>query len=160
MNRPTRIKRSVWQPLTLWPWPFDLPTRLHLGIQARRAPALPEDGNGFWQWALSGRDIENIRRYGVWLSLEFSDRDVPESPRLTKALELIKSTRLAVQIVAPVGCLESTILVRNEESVSATVHLPPINSTPGVRYRGSETVPSLTCGESSTTSTLLSIHPR
>jgi len=61
------------------------------------------------------------------------------SPRQHRAAEIVRFTRLAIQLVAPVGCNESTIVVSGRNGVS-TVHPPAMVSTPWGRITGYENV--------------------
>lgn len=63
----------------------------------------------------------------------------PLSPRQQRAVEIVRRTRLAIQVVAPVGCNESTIVISGPTGVS-TVHPPPMPSTPWGRIASYENV--------------------
>jgi len=129
----------VAQPLTSYFWPFDVPTRLWHSVWVRTTPALPADDNPFWRWALSGREMEDLRRVPRWITLECRADNSALSPRQQRAVEIVKYTRLAIQLVAPVGCNESTIVVSGPNGVS-TVHPPAMPSTPWGRIAGYEDV--------------------
>ncbi len=138
------VRYSVCQPLTYYAWPFPVPTELRRGIRIISGPELPKDGDAFWRWALSGREMESLNRCPFWVHLGFWDEDVRLSVRQRRAVELVKHTRLAIQIAAPVGCDESTILVsykngQNDKGVS-TVHQPSMRSTPWGRICGFDSV--------------------
>jgi hypothetical protein len=132
------IKYVVAQPLTAYFWPFPVPTRLWQSIWVTSPPHLPRADEPFWQWALSGREIENLRRYSWWVKLEFLADESALSQRQRRAIELVKYTRLAIQLVAPVGCDDSTIVVIGPKGVS-TAHPPSMTSTPWGRILGYET---------------------
>lgn len=103
----------------------------------RATPDLPAGDNAFWRWALSGREMENLRRVPFWVSLECRADNTALSRRQQRAVEIVRSTRLAIQLVAPVGCNESTIVISGPHGVS-TVHPPPMPSTPWGRVAGYE----------------------
>jgi hypothetical protein len=128
----------VAQPLTAYMWPFATPTKLWHGLWVKRAPKqLPTGDDPFWRWALSGREIENLKEYSWWITLEFRASSTGLSQRQRRAVELVRYTRLAIQLVAPVGCNDSTIVVAGSERVS-TVHPPSMTSTPWGRMGGYE----------------------
>jgi hypothetical protein len=130
-SKQNSVRFEVWQPLS-WQWPYGVPKRLRLGIWAKAQPKFPKAEDPFLRWALSGAEVENLNRESIWLCLKFSDTDSMNSPRTTRALELIRNTQLAIQILAPVGCSNNTMLIRREDSgrIVSTVHTQPLVSTP------------------------------
>src|SRR6267142_1428453 len=135
-------KYLVAQPLTAYAWPFDLPTRLWHSLWVRTTPELPTGENPFWRWALSGREMENLKRIHWWITLNCRADSSGLSKRQQRAVEIVRYTRLAIQLVAPVGCDESTIVVSGPNGVS-TVQPPAMPSTPWGRISGSENAASL-----------------
>jgi hypothetical protein len=127
----------VAQPLTAYFWPFDVPTKLWHSLWVRTTPDLPTGDNAFWRWALSGREIEDLGKVPWWVTLECRADGSALSKRQQRAVEIVRYTRLAIQIVAPVGCNESTIVISGPNGVS-TVHPPPMPSTPWGRVSGYE----------------------
>jgi hypothetical protein len=132
-------KYLVAQPLTAYFWPFDTPTRLWNSIWVRTTPDLPTGDNPFWRWALSGREMEDLRRVPWWITLECRADGSALSARQHRAAEIVRYTRLAIQLVAPVGCNESTIVVSGSDGVS-TISPPAMPSTPWGRIAGYENV--------------------
>lgn len=134
-----REKYLVAQPLSAYFWPFETPTRLWHSLWVRDAPELPTGDDPFWRWALSGRESENLKRYPWWVTLELRADDNALSQRQQRAVEIVRYSRLAIQLIAPVGCDESTIVVTGQKSVN-TVHPPPMTSTPWGRISGYENI--------------------
>ena len=130
-----KLEYVASQPLTCYRWPFDVPTKLRLGISVGPAPALPNKDDEFWRWALSGREIESLRTYTTWIRLAFLDSEVSGTVRQMRAAEIVRLTRIAVQIVRPVGCPDSTILISREKAASA-FPMAPLTSTPWGRIVG------------------------
>lgn len=128
MRRRGSTEYILCQPLSHWP--FEIPTQLMLGISVGPATEMPKEGDAFWRWALSGREIENLKRYSKWLRFGFFDEDVQPTKRQMRAVEVISSARLAIQVVAPTGAFDSTILVTGQNGVFSTIHKPPLTSTP------------------------------
>jgi hypothetical protein len=143
MNKKELTKWSVWQPLS-WRWQYTSPSQLCLGIRTASVPSLPENDDAFWRWALSGRDSENLRKVQSWLKIEYFDQDGTQSLKQVRAVELIRNTQLAIQIAAPVGCGDLTVLIQHQNLIS-TVHVPPMTSTPWGRIIGFDncTLPSI-----------------
>jgi hypothetical protein len=137
MTESKETKYLVAQPLTGYMWPFDVPTRLWHSLWVRTTPELPTGDNAFWRWALSGREIEDLKRVPWWITPECSADDSALSKRQHRAVEIVRYTRLAIQLVAPVGCNESTIVISGPNRVS-TVHPRPMPSTPWGRINGYE----------------------
>jgi hypothetical protein len=76
--------------------------------------------------------MENLKKTHYWLNFQFNDHDSVTTPRQARAVELIKNTQLAIQVAAPVGCSDTTIIIQQENLVS-TVHPPSLLSTPFAR---------------------------
>jgi hypothetical protein len=125
----------VAQPLSAYFWPFETPTRLWQCLWVKSTPKLPTGEDPFWKWALSGREIEKLKSYPWWVTLELRADSTALSQRQQRAVEVVRYTRLAIQIVAPVGCDDSTIVITSSKGVS-TVHPPPMTSTPWGRIAG------------------------
>jgi len=83
--------------------------------------------------------MEDLKRVPWWVTLECRADSAALSKRQHRAVEIVRYTRLAIQLVAPVGCNESTIVVSGPTGVS-TVHPPPMPSTPWGRISGYENV--------------------
>jgi hypothetical protein len=83
--------------------------------------------------------MEDLKRVPWWVTLECRADSTALSKRQQRAVEIVRYTRLAIQLVAPVGCDESTIVVSGPTSVS-TVHPPSMTSTPWGRVNGYENV--------------------
>jgi hypothetical protein len=73
--------------------------------------------------------MEDLKRLPWWVTLECRADSSALSKRQHRAVEIVRYTRLAIQLVAPVGCNESTIVISGPNGVS-TVHPPPMPSTP------------------------------
>ena len=73
--------------------------------------------------------MEDLKRIPWWITLECRADTSPLSGRQHRAAEIVRYTRLAIQLVAPVGCNESTIVISGPTGVS-TIHPPPMPSTP------------------------------
>jgi len=71
-----------------------------------------------------------------WLEID-PEGNTALSQRQRRAVELVRYTRLAIQLIAPVGCDDSTIVVTSSKGVS-TMHPPPMTSTPWGRIVGYE----------------------
>jgi len=81
--------------------------------------------------------MENLKRYPWWITLDLKADSTALSERQRRAVNIIKYSRLAIQLIAPVGCNESTIVVTSATGVS-TVHPPSMISTPWGRVAGFE----------------------
>lgn len=138
MNFRRGTKYLVCQPLYRWPYP--IPARLRPGIWVKSAPELPLGRDSLLRWALSGREIESLQSYPTWLCCEFLDEPSSGTPRQKRAIELVKDTRLAIQILSPIGAPDSTIFVFHEEKVGLGVvnveHLRPWDSSVWGRVAG------------------------
>lgn len=139
MTELKQTKYLVAQPLTVYFWPFDVPTRLWHSVWVTTTPELPAEDNPFWRWALSGREMEELKRVPWWITLECRADGSALSGRQRRAAEIVRYTRLAIQLVAPVGCNESTIVVSSPTGVS-TMHPQAMPSTPWGRIAGYENV--------------------
>jgi len=137
MTKSKETKYQIAQPLTAYFWPFDVPTRLWHCLWVSTTPELPAGDNPFWRWALSGREIEDLKRVPWWITLRCRADDTALSKRQQRAVEIVRYSRLAIQLVAPVGCNESTIVISGPNGVS-TVHPPSMPSTPWGRVNGYE----------------------
>jgi len=73
--------------------------------------------------------MENLRRIPFWVTLGCRADSRALSKRQQRAVEIVRYTRLAIQVVAPVGCDESTIVISGPNVVS-TVRPPRMPSTP------------------------------
>ena len=62
-------KYLVAQPLTAYRWPFDVPTRILNGLTVTNTPPLPSADNSFWRWALSQREMNDLKSISRWLTL-------------------------------------------------------------------------------------------
>ena len=94
MTESKETKYLVALPLTDYFWPFDVPTRLWHTLWVRTTPELPTTNNAFLQWALSGREIENLKKVPYWVTLECcADRNVLINKR-QRAVEIVRYTDL------------------------------------------------------------------
>jgi len=139
MTEAKDTKYLIAQPLTAYLWPFDVPTKLWHGLWVRSTPGLPRDNDNFWRWALSGREMEDLKRVQWWVTLNCKADSSALNQRQQHAVEIVRYTRLAIQLVAPVGCNESTIVISGPHGVS-TAHPPTMTSTPWGRVAGYENV--------------------
>jgi hypothetical protein len=128
----------VTQPLTAYHWPFDVPTRLWQGVWVTKTPQLPTGKNSLLQWSLSGREIQELPMFPFWITLKFRSDDSQVGKRQHRAITLVRYTRLAIQLIAPVGCDMSTIIVLRPNGVYSAAHLPSMTSTPWGRVAGYE----------------------
>jgi hypothetical protein len=76
--------------------------------------------------------MKNLQGTHNWLNLRFTDSISANSLRQARAVELIRNTQLGIQIAAPVGCVDTTVIIQHGHLVS-TVHPPPLESTPFAR---------------------------
>jgi len=111
----------IAQPLAEYLWPFDVPTRLWHSLWVTRTPELPGDNDHFWRWALSGREMENLKRVPWWVTLNCTADSSALSLRQQHAVEIVRYTRLAIQLVAPVGCNESTIVISVQRALALRI---------------------------------------
>src|SRR5260370_42675440 len=101
MNLRRTTKYYIFHPLKEWFLP--IPTKLRAGIWVKTAPDVLTENDSFVRWALSGREIESLQKYPAWLCCEFFDEAIQGTRRQMRALELAKDTRLAFQILTPIG---------------------------------------------------------
>jgi len=118
MTESKGAKYLIAQPLTAYPWPFDAPTKLWHRLWVKSTPELPSDNDNFWRWALSAREMEELKGVPWWVTLNCRADSSALSRRQQRGVDIVRYTRLAIQLVAPVGCNQST------------VHHPAMTSTP------------------------------
>jgi hypothetical protein len=138
MTGSTDKRYLVAQPLTPYVWPYATPTKLWHGLWVKSTPTLPDADDQFWRWELSGSQSERLKHYPWWVTLEFHADNTSLSRRQQRAVELVKYARLAIQLVAPVGSSDSTIIVTGPGNVPVVFQQPPMTSTPWGRICGHE----------------------
>ena len=96
--------------------------------------------SGLLEWAMSGREVENLERSPNWLCCEYRDDTVSGSKRQARAIQLIDGAALAVQIVAPTGSWESQIITFEKQNgglvPKAVLHHQPQNTSKWARIVG------------------------
>lgn len=136
MSRTKNPVRFVVRPISLWP--FQNPTRLSLRVWIRPNPQIKE--SEFLHWALSNREIDDLKQRPNWLSCEFPDSGPLGSKRQTRAVWIVKQAALALQIVAPIGSWEAQVMTleRRPEGLflQSMEHRPPQYTFPWARIIG------------------------
>jgi hypothetical protein len=132
-----KISYCVLRPLSTWP--YQKPKRLSLRVWVTSKPQLAGK-SGLLEWAMSGREVEDLERRPNWLCCEYRDHAVAGSKRQTRAIQLISNAALAVQIVAPTGSWEAQIITFEKQNgglvPKGVVHHQPQNTTKWARIVG------------------------
>lgn len=76
--------------------------RLSLRVWVKPKPRIAGQP-GLLQWALSGRELEELEKRPHWLYCEFRDYAIGGSKRQGRAIQIVRNAALAIQIVAPLG---------------------------------------------------------
>jgi hypothetical protein len=122
------VKNHVYQPLRSWP--YGVPEPLMPEISVTSAPDLLKEEDSSVRWIFSGSEIHRLKTCKAWLCCEFED-ELPMTigvPRQDRAIQSVKNSQLAIQIVAPVGLQEAVTLVAREGPDG--IHLGPLEQEP------------------------------
>jgi len=136
MARTKNLLRLGVRPITIWP--FKNPMRLSLRVWVRPNPKISE--SEYLHWALSKREIDDLKNRPNWLCCEFPDAGAYGSNRQQRAAWIIRQAALALQIVAPIGSFEAQIITLKRRSegifVEGMDHRPPQSTLPWARIIG------------------------
>jgi hypothetical protein len=138
MIESTDKRYLVAQPLTPYVWPYATPAKLWHGLWVKPTPKLPAEEDQSWRWSLSGSESASLTKYPWWVTLEFHSSNTALGRRQQRAVELVKYARLGIQLVAPVGSSDSTIVVTSPGNSTVVFRQPPMTSTPWGRICGYE----------------------
>jgi hypothetical protein len=112
-------KKFVYQPIVYWP--HIVPAVLCPGITVRPAPNILEENSTLVRYSLSDHEIKTMKHSPAWLCCEFRDEAASGTKRQQRAVELVRNTQLAIQIVTNAGLWESTIIVCEERGTRLDV---------------------------------------
>jgi hypothetical protein len=105
-------KKFVYHPVNHWP--HAVPSILSPGIRIAPAPTIPDEKNSIIRFSLGEHAIETLKACPCWICFEFFDESVSGTVRQERAVELVRNTQLAIQIVQPTGLWDGTIFVFEE----------------------------------------------
>lgn len=133
-------KKFVYQPIVYWP--HIVPAVLCPGITVKSAPNILDETNTLIRHSLSDNQIETLKKSPSWLCCEFKDESASGTIRQGRAVELVRNTQLAIQIVTSTGLWDGTVFVCEERGnrldVFQTAQKPRMETTTWAQMIGSQ----------------------
>lgn len=132
------IDHFVYCPLSIWPPQEEM--SFPRGLSVKRLDESAKEEFSRWNDALSGQEIDNLRKTEFWIAHCYSDQSVRDWETEERATSLVTSTALALQIVAPLGGHWVVFICRHHSKgglLAETLSRPPeIRSTLWARKCG------------------------
>ena len=133
-------KKFVYQPIIFWR--HAVPSTLGPGMSVTPAPDILDESNTLIRYSLSDHELKTLKSSPSWLCCEFRDEAASGTKRQERAVELVRNTQIAIQIVTNTGLWDGTILVCEERgstlNVIQTAQKPRMETTLWARMLGAQ----------------------
>lgn len=97
----TLIAHSVFCPLRIWPPQVEM--SFPRGLSVKRLDESAKEEFSRWKDVLSGQEIDNLKKTQFWIVYCYRDQSGRNWETEERAMSLVTTTALALQIVAPLG---------------------------------------------------------